>query len=143
MSQYLEFVQNHPYLFTAAAVLIGLIIGNEIRLRLRGVEELSPGEATRRINDGAAVIDVRDAERFRAGHLPGAKQIPAAAFGEREAELARLRDRPVIVYCNTGAESARAAARLRKEFGLEQAATLKGGLTVWQRENMPVEKGKK
>ncbi len=42
------------------------------------------------------VIDVRSAEEYAAGHLPGARHIPGDTLAQRLAELPR--DRPVVPY---------------------------------------------
>ena len=46
----------------------------------------------------AVVIDVRDAESFAAGHIPGARLVPLDQVEARAAELKKL-NRPILVYC--------------------------------------------
>jgi rhodanese-related sulfurtransferase len=68
-------------------------------------DELSQ-EARRRVAAGAVLLDVRTAEEFATGHLPGAKNIPVQELS------ARLRELPpkasVVVYCRSGGRSAAA-----------------------------------
>ena len=47
------------------------------------------------------------------------------------------KDRPVLLVCDNGARSGRAAGNLRKK-GFEQVFSLKGGLQSWRQENLPV-----
>jgi rhodanese-related sulfurtransferase len=46
--------------------------------------------------DGPTVLDVRDADEYAAGHLPGARHLPGAALPGRLREVPR--GRPVVTY---------------------------------------------
>jgi rhodanese-related sulfurtransferase len=61
----------------------GLISPAELRARLEGP-------------DSATVIDVRDADEYAAGHLPGARHIPGDQLRQRVGEVPR--GRPVVTY---------------------------------------------
>ncbi len=67
-----------------------------------------------RIAGGAKVIDVRTPEEFADGAYPGAVNIPVSSLGARLGEVPR--DRPVVLYCASGARSG-AAARFLKSAG--------------------------
>jgi rhodanese-related sulfurtransferase len=60
---------------------------------------------------GAVVVDVRSPAEFAQGHVPGALNLPVDGLAGRLAELPA--ERMVVVYCASGARSARAAALLR------------------------------
>lgn len=62
------------------------------------MEAVESGELMRRVKSGeVTVLDVRPAEEFRAGHIPGALSIP---IGELKARLKELsKDREVVAYC--------------------------------------------
>jgi len=65
--------------------------------------------------DTATVLDVRTADEFADGHLPSARNVPLDEIGMRLAEIeqsAGAKDRPVVVYCGSGARSAKAKAEL-------------------------------
>ena len=64
------------------------------------------------VRRGATVLDVRTPAEFADQHVPGATNIPVQELSERLAELGAT-DRPLIVYCRSGARSASAAALLR------------------------------
>jgi rhodanese-related sulfurtransferase len=49
------------------------------------------------------------------------------------------KDKPIIVVCDQGRESARIAGSLRKQ-GYEQAMSLEGGLRGWVQAGMPLSK---
>lgn len=78
--------------------------------------------------DGAGVIDVRTPNEFAAGHLADAVNVPldqlqASAEGWNK-------DRPVVLYCSTGARSANAAAFLSAQ-GFKTVYNLKDGVAAW------------
>jgi rhodanese-related sulfurtransferase len=58
------------------------------------------------------LVDVRDAEEFREGHIPGAVNIPVAEFAAKSEVLDK--DRKIIVYCNSGGRSYNAYRKLMK-----------------------------
>lgn len=83
------------------------------------------------------VLDVRPAEEYRAGHLPGAVNIP---LSELEGQLGKLpRSKEVVAYCRGPycVLAFEAVARLRKK-GLK-ARRLEDGLPEWRRRGLPVE----
>lgn len=93
--------------------------------------------ATRLINDGAVVLDVRSAAEFGAGHLPNARNIPLSELGKRAGELPA--NKPVLVCCTSGMTSSRAAGVLRKA-GRSDVFNLSGGLEGWRQAGLPVVK---
>jgi rhodanese-related sulfurtransferase len=93
--------------------------------------------ATRLINDGATVLDIRDGSEFAGGHLPNAKNIPLADLDKRAAELPA--DKPILVMCGVGQRSLKAASTLRKA-GKNQVFSLEGGLKAWRDAGLPVVK---
>lgn len=77
------------------------------------------------------IIDTRLAEDYAAGHLDGAKHIEWRNILARRNEIPR--DRLVLLYCNTGTQSAQAYFALRVA-GWDNARLLQGGLESWRRE---------
>jgi len=71
-------------------------------------------DALARIDDGAAVVDVRTPEEFEAGHLEGAVNVDyqAADFAEQVAELPM--DAPYVVYCASGRRAVGAVEQMRE-----------------------------
>ncbi len=136
MEQIIEFAGNHPFLIAAAVILIVLVIVNEVRM-LGGPPALGPNEAIRLSDQGGVMIDLRGVESYRAGHIVKARNIPLASLSEQLAKLKKYKEKPVIVYCESGLESAKAASLLTKA-GFAQVARLRGGLKAWRQENMPV-----
>ncbi|MAL01573.1 MAG: rhodanese [Alcaligenaceae bacterium] len=80
-------------------------------------------------------IDVRSHEKFKGGSIPQAKNIPVADIDAKMSTLPK--DKPIIVVCEHGRESATVAGKLRKN-GFKEAVTLEGGLRKWIDAGMPV-----
>jgi phage shock protein E len=77
-----------------------------------------------KIDAGATVVDVRSPEEFRDGAYPGAVNIPLDALVSRQRELPK--DKPVVLYCASGARSG-VAARHLKQSGFSDVVNA-GGL---------------
>ena len=76
-----------------------------------------------------AVVDVRGAAEWEAGHLPGVPNIPLGHLAGHLADLPH--GRPLVVHCQSGARSAIAASVLRAK-GLANVANLTGGFVAWR-----------
>ncbi|MCA9771447.1 MAG: molybdopterin-synthase adenylyltransferase MoeB [Myxococcales bacterium] len=101
----------------------------------REITEITPEDADKRLGAGESVflLDVRESDEFRQGHLPGATHI-ARSFLEMKIEgESPDRDRPIIVYCAGGTRSALAAKTL-KEMGYRSVASMSGGFAEWKRQ---------
>lgn len=135
----MEFIQQNWYWAALAAVSGTLLVVTSVR----GSRGISPAQATQLINrNDAVVIDVRDAGEYAAGHLLNAQHIPLAELDKRLGELDKLKDKPVILNCQTGSRSASACDILRKA-GFTQVHNLEGGIAAWEQAGMPVSRNKK
>lgn len=65
-----------------------------------------------RNTEGAVILDVRDADEFAAGHIPGALSLPLDRIQEIGAVVSS-KDTPIFAYCLTGMRSGRAVTALR------------------------------
>lgn len=139
MQRLLEFAQHHFYLVGALILLVIALIVDETLRRMRKFRELPPSQAVLLINKGAAVLDLRPAADFAAGHVIHARNVPAAELDARLGELESLKGQPVLLCCKSGNEAAVAAARLTKR-GFGPVNVLKGGLAAWQQEQFPLER---
>jgi rhodanese-related sulfurtransferase len=107
---------------------------------LIGGKGLSPTEATILINRRkAAVLDLRESEAYKAGHLPGAKHINAAGLTAAIEKLKLDRNNPLILVCDTGAQSRKAIAEVKK-LGFAEVAALDGGVQAWKAAALPLVK---
>jgi len=136
MQELAEFAANNLWLVSGLVASALAVMFNELRLKARGVSALSTAMAVRLINDGGAVVDVRDAEKFTTGHIIDAHNIPEKALTDDSTALDRFK-KSVVLVCDTGGRSAECATQLRGK-GLDQVFSLKGGLQTWLQENLPV-----
>jgi len=93
----------------AVSVLVIALVGYLVWPKAKGV--VSPEEAHRQVERGALLLDVRTPEEFAQGHLPGARNVPVQVLESRLAEVGDAAS-PVVVYCRSGARSARAKSIL-------------------------------
>jgi rhodanese-related sulfurtransferase len=140
MSRFVEYTTNHPFLVAAAAILAVLAIVFELRQRLRGSFAVGPQDAVRLVNTGALIVDLRDEKAYEAGHIIDARSIPAAEVAAKAESLKKFKEKPVVVYCDSGSSSSTAVKTLQ-EAGFTKVVSLRGGLQSWLQENLPVVKG--
>ena len=87
----------------------------------------------------AVVVDVRTADEFSDGHLPGALNIDVKnpSFGSQVHELDTAKT--IMLYCHSGGRS-RKAAEIMEGLGFRKVMVMKGGFLDWQHAGFPVEK---
>ncbi|MGA9855426.1 MAG: rhodanese-like domain-containing protein [Gammaproteobacteria bacterium] len=140
MPRLLEFAGHHPYLIAAAVLILVLFVGDEMLRRLRKYREVTAAQSVLLINKGATIVDIRAPKEFSEGHVIGARNIPTVELAGRVSELDKFKEQPVIVYCDSGHSSQKAAGILVKK-GFKSVYTLKGGIRTWQNEHFPLERG--
>lgn len=137
--QLIEFVGNHWVLFAALTVVIGLLVHN---LLVSGKGSVDPVGATELINhQDALVLDVRPAADFAQGHIINALNIPVNGFKKQLGTLQKHKERPIVVACRSGSQSAMACRELRKG-GFGDVHNLRGGVLAWQNANLPLSRKK-
>lgn len=143
MEAFLVFLHKSPLnlgLF-AAAVVSGLMLVWPLITRLtKPGKEVGAMEAVQLMNRrDAVVIDVREAAEFATGHIGGSRHVPQGELAGRLKELDKVKAKPVIVACATGARS-RAASALLQKNGYAEVYNLQGGITAWRQAGLPLEK---
>ena len=139
MDRLIEFTNNNPLLVAGTVMMALAVIFYELRMRTRGLVAVGTAQAVQLINNGARVVDVRDAAQFDAGHIVGAVQAAPDALTD---DKRQKKNHPVIVVCDNGINSGRCIDQLRKA-GFESAYSLRGGLSAWQQDNLPLIAGGK
>lgn len=107
------------------------------------VSFMTMNELRRRIDAGdteVAILDVREAEAYASGHIPGAIHLPR---GQLELRVDRVFPDPtvrILAYCEIGRISTIAAGTLHS-MGFTSAIALDGGMQAWREAGYPIEKG--
>lgn len=83
------------------------------------------------------VLDVRESDEFRSGHIAQAKLIPVGQLGTRMAEVPK--DRTILCVCLSGGRSS-SAARMLAQSGYT-VINMNGGMMAWMSAGFPVKKG--
>lgn len=99
----------------------------------RSLRRAKPTETTKSVaaNEQAALIlDVRTAEEFSASHVPGALNIPVQELQQRYAELGQDKQRPIVIYCRSGARSA-VATNMLSQLGFTRLKDI-GAMSNWR-----------
>jgi phage shock protein E len=94
----------------------------------RFANKVRPEVAKQLVAEGAALIDVRTPGEFARGALPGARNIPLSEIGARAAEIGP-KDKPVVLYCASGARSG-SARRMLTGLGFTRVEDL-GAMMRW------------
>lgn len=98
------------------------------------IPEVEPLEAMNRIDAGAFLLDVREADEWEMGHAPEAVWIPLGELASRVSEIPA--DSEILVICRSGGRSATAAEALIGS-GLN-AINCQGGMQAWAQADLPV-----
>lgn len=101
---------------------------------------LSARDALTRIENDESpfILDVRQSNEFKDGHIAGARLIPLNELQRRMNELPK--DKEILCVCRSGARSSIAVGQLNSA-GFT-AINLRGGMMGWQGAGFPVKKGK-
>jgi len=99
------------------------------------IEEISPEQAEDAIKQADLVLDVRDADEYRNGHIPGAVNISRGMLEFKFSNDPTLenRDMKIVLYCKTSGRAALSAKAL-KEMGYRNVQSIAGGFDGWQAE---------
>lgn len=87
--------------------------------------------------EACTIIDVRSEEKFNAGHIPNAVNIPYNKLPEMVDKLKKQPKKTILVYCGSGNSSGKAMRLLnQKEF--ESVMSIEGGFSEWVKSQLPV-----
>ncbi len=133
-------VSENDIISIVPAVAGGVSRGKDRRLaELRAaIPEVSPAQAVQLQRQGAAVIDVREADEIAQGTPIGAHRLGRGFLELRAEEAIPDHGRTVLVMCASGARSLFAADELRR-LGYTDVRNVAGGFTRWKNEGLPFE----
>ena len=139
MEQFFEFIANHWLLSATFAALLAAFFINEMK---RSGQSISSQQLVNLVNQQKAVVlDVRDTSEYSAGHITDAINIPHSSLQSRLKEIEKFKERPVVIVCKMG-QHAGSMGTMLKKAGFRNVSRLRGGLSAWQAENMPLIKGR-
>lgn len=97
-----------------------------------GIREINLQEAEEVIQQADVLIDVREADEFAAGHLPGAVLVPRGLLEFKLSGTPALsgRDLNVVLYCKTSGRAALAAQTMHS-MGYLNVSSIAGGFDAW------------
>lgn len=98
-----------------------------------GLEELRDGLSAGKI----ALIDVREASEFAAGHVPGALHNPLSQFDV--SALPPAGEKRIVLICRSGSRSAMALRKAQADGRPDVKAHFRGGMMQWSAAGLPVE----
>lgn len=103
------------------------------------IPQLDAAQVSARLSRPGApfLLDVRQPEEYREGHIAGARLIPLNELASRMGELPPSRE--IVCVCRSGSRSG-VAARQLTAAGLA-AANLRGGMLAWKGAGLPLKKG--
>jgi len=98
---------------------------------------ISPHGAKRLIDEGAILIDIREADEHARERIPGARHLALSKLDE--ADLAVHRGKAVIFHCRSGFRTRSNAGRLASKLDDAcEAYVVEGGLDAWRKAGLPV-----
>jgi rhodanese-related sulfurtransferase len=105
------------------------------------VSEISADAAEQAICEADVVVDVREADEYGAGHIPGAVHMSRGMleFKFSANPALQARDLRVVLYCKTSGRAALAASALL-DMGYLNVQSIAGGIDAWLAAGKPVAK---
>jgi rhodanese-related sulfurtransferase len=96
------------------------------------IHEIDLDTAEASIREADVLFDVREADEFHAGHIPGAVNIPRGLLEFKLSNTPELsaRDLKIVLYCKTSGRAALAACALH-DMGYLQVQSIEGGFDAW------------
>ncbi len=109
-------------------VVLLILIAGGLWTILRSRPDVSRDDARALVESGARLVDVRSPGEYKAGHLPGAINVPVESL-QRKLDALGAKDGPIVVYCASGSRSAH-AKRVLAAQGFTNVRNL-GPMSAW------------
>ena len=138
MNDLLPFLMQHWPIALLFVVVLIAIFSEEYRSHTGGGARLEPQQAVERMNhEDAVVLDLRNGEAFKKGHIINAINITANDLPANLTKLEKYKNKPLIVVCQNGTHSSKVVLQLKKQ-GFTQLYLVGGGIEAWKRDNLPL-----
>lgn len=117
-----------PVLLALALVLTGV---TNFEPKTTGYRQVTTEEAVNimQTEENYVILDVRTAQEFASGHIPGAALLPNETIGTEDIPLLPDKDQLILVYCRSGNRSKQAAEKLA-QLGYTNIVEF-GGINSW------------
>lgn len=117
-----------PVLLALALVLTGV---TNFAPKTTGYRQVTTEEAVNimQTEKNYVILDVRTAQEFASGHIPGAALLPNETIGTEDIPLLPDKDQLILVYCRSGNRSKQAAEKLA-QLGFTNIVEF-GGINSW------------
>lgn len=117
-----------PVLLALALVLTGV---TNFAPKTTGYRQVTTEEAVNimQTEENYVILDVRTAQEFASGHIPGAALLPNETIGTEDIPLLPDKDQLILVYCRSGNRSKQAAEKLA-QLGYTNIVEF-GGINSW------------
>lgn len=139
MDQLGQFIINHWQLWLLFLGVLFLTFFNELITQKKKAKELSPQAAVDLINnEHAVVMDLRDKEVFKKGHIIDSINVKEEDFEQKKMD--KYKNKAIILVCARGIQAPTLAAKIKTQG--YQPLILGGGIAAWQNADLPLVKGK-
>ena len=117
-----------PALLALALVLTGV---TNFAPKTTGYRQVTTEEAVNimQTEENYVILDVRTAQEFASGHIPGAALLPNETIGTEDIPLLPDKHQLILVYCRSGNRSKQAAEKLA-QLGYTNIVEF-GGINSW------------
>jgi len=108
-----------------------------------GVNEVELANAPQAIQNSDVLLDVREADEYASGHIPGAVHISRGLLEFKLSNDPSLsaRDMKIVIYCKNSGRAALASKTLH-EMGYLHVQSIAGGIEAWAEAGNPIAKPK-
>ena len=89
--------------------------------------------------ESIVVVDVREPEEFKAGHIEGAVNVPIRNLAKSLDQLPKDKAAPIAVVCKSGIRAAYGTMAL-KMMGYSSVKDVVGGMLAWEKDGLPITK---
>ena len=137
---FIEFLVEYWYYFAILGVILLLLALDPSARGPAGAKAVSPMQLPQvQSRESGIIVDVRESDAFKSGHIAQSINLPLDGLENSLGKLKKHKNKAVILVCEAGNRTGKAAAVLRKNE-YSEIYVLSGGLNAWRKENLPLEK---
>jgi len=104
------------------------------------ITEITPAQAKAEMDKGGTVIlDCREPSEYKAGHIPGAVNIPRGLLEFKIEKKIPERNTRILMYCKSGGRASLACCSIDR-MGYKNVVSIQGGWKAWEKSGYPVQK---